>query len=86
MKENNKEQFDLYFTVDVKPDVQENWKQGMGFITKDMLTQNLPKPSEETIILFCGPPLFEKLVKTHLTDLGYSDSMIFKFWIYDCFV
>jgi hypothetical protein len=44
-----------------------------------MLTQNLPKPSEETIILFCGPPLFEKLVKTHLTDLNYSESMIFKF-------
>ena len=25
LKENNKEQFDLYFTVDVKPEAQENW-------------------------------------------------------------
>ena len=39
----------------------------------------MPKPSEETLILYCGPPLFEKLVKTNLNELGYSDSMIFKF-------
>jgi cytochrome-b5 reductase len=79
MKENNKDQFNLYFTVDVQPDEKENWSQGVGFITKEMLLKNLPKPSEVTIILYCGPPLFEKLVKTRLTELGYSDSMMFKF-------
>lgn len=79
MKENNKEQFNLYYTVDVQPEEKDNWKQGVGFITKAMVENTLPQPSEETLILYCGPPLFEKLVKTHLTDLGYSESMMFKF-------
>ena len=52
---------------------------GVGFITKEMLAEKMPAPSEETLILYCGPPPFEKMMKQHLTELGYNDKMQFKF-------
>jgi len=39
----------------------------------------MPQPSPDTIILFCGPPPFEDMMKKHLTELGYKDDMVFKF-------
>jgi ferredoxin-NADP reductase len=44
-----------------------------------MLKNNLPAPGEDTIILFCGPPGFEDMVKKNLQELGYTDKMMFKF-------
>ena len=76
---NYSERFELFFTVDVKPEEQENWNMGVGFITKEMLAEKMPAPSEETLILYCGPPPFEKMMKQHLTELGYNDKMQFKF-------
>ena len=53
----------MYLTVDVQPDAKEDWKMGVGFMTQEMLGEHLPKPSKETLILYCGPPPFEKMVK-----------------------
>jgi NAD(P)H-flavin reductase len=50
----------LYFTVSTVQEV--DWNQGVGHITKEMLKNNLPPPSSETIILICGPHGLEKLV------------------------
>lgn len=36
---NYKDDFKLYLTVDIKPEEKENWKQGVGFITQDMLKE-----------------------------------------------
>ena len=44
-----------------------------------MLKNNLPTPAEDTMILYCGPPGFEAMVKEKLNGLGYNDSMLFKF-------
>jgi NAD(P)H-flavin reductase len=74
-----KDKFHLFLTVDVKPDEKENWKQGVGFITKEMLKKNLPAPGPDTLILYCGPPPFEKMMMQHLKDLGYTNEMQFKF-------
>jgi ferredoxin-NADP reductase len=49
-------------------------------MTKEMLQQNLPAPGEDTLILYCGPPGFEDMMKKNLPELGYAaDSMTFKF-------
>ncbi len=77
--ENYKERFNLYFTVDVKPEESLNWKHGVGFVTKEMIKEKLPAPGEDTIILYCGPPPFEDMMKKHLAELGYSEDMCFKF-------
>lgn len=44
-----------------------------------MMVKNLPPPSKETLILYCGPPPFEKMMKKNLAELGYDDDMFFKF-------
>lgn len=79
LAENYKDNFKLYLTVDVQPEESANWKQGVGFISKEMIEKQMPPPGEQTIILYCGPPPFEDMMKKHLTELGYTDDMIFKF-------
>jgi cytochrome-b5 reductase len=39
MAEKFETNFNLFLTVDVKPDDSENWTQGVGFITKEMLKE-----------------------------------------------
>ena len=78
--ENHKGKFKLFLTVDQKPHESENYKMGVGFITKEMLMNNMPMPSAETLICYCGPPPFEAMMKEHLENMGYDPkSMIFKF-------
>jgi len=70
----------MYLTVDHAPPKSANWKEGIGFVTKDMLKKKMPAPSIDTMILYCGPPIFcEMLSKMLKEDLGYDDSMLFKF-------
>jgi len=44
-----------------------------------MLEKAMPKPSQQTLVCYCGPPPFEKMMKTHLEQLGYDENMVFKF-------
>ena len=37
LQEQYPDNFNLFCTVDVQPDAAENWKQGVGFITREML-------------------------------------------------
>lgn len=74
-----KDNFHLYLTVDIKPEDSENWEQGVGFVTKDMLKEHMPAPGPDTMILYCGPPPFEKMMSQHLSELGYDQDMQFKF-------
>jgi len=79
LADNHKENFKLYFTVDIEPEKSMNWKYGVGFVDPNMMVKNLPAPSKDTLILYCGPPPFEKMMKKNLTELGYEDDMFFKF-------
>ncbi|KAH7289887.1 hypothetical protein KP509_30G022700 [Ceratopteris richardii] len=45
--------FKVYYTVD-KP--TSDWNGGSGYITKDMVLKGMPTPSDDTLILVCGPP------------------------------
>ena len=76
-QQNYPERFKLFYSVDTQP--QGEWKGGVGWLNEDMLKNNLPVPGQDTMILFCGPPGFEAMVKEKLTGLGYNDSMLFKF-------
>lgn len=77
--------FKLFFSVDRVSFINyqnwpNTWSGGRGFITEDMLLQNLPKPDENTLILTCGPPI---LTKNHLlpilNKIGYVNDNIFDF-------
>lgn len=65
-------QFEVWYTLDKPP--TDNWKYDKGFVTKQMISQHLPKPNTNTAIFICGPPLFIKhACKSNLTELGYSN-------------
>ena len=51
-----------------------------------MLKNNLPQPDPDTIILYCGPPPFEKMIDEKLKALGYKDDMLFKFWALSIYI
>jgi len=65
------------------------WRGKKGYITKEMLAEELPNPSDKDSIIFvCGPPAMykalcgprdENKLTGVLADLGYEDSQVFKF-------
>jgi cytochrome-b5 reductase len=48
-------------------------------MTKDMIKEHMPAPGPDTLILFCGPPVFTDMLSTVLKELGYTADMVFKF-------
>merc|ERR1711957_91180 len=71
--------FKPFFTIDSKTP-EENWTGGVGFITKEMIKERLPAPSDDTLILMCGPPVMcTKVLMPYLEEMGYSKDDIFGF-------
>lgn len=87
----NPEKFEVVYFVDDKKDSTDS-KLKTGFITKEYLSANIAKPSEDTHLFICGPPPFLKAYsgeKASVTDqgdltgalkeLGYTAEQVFKF-------
>jgi cytochrome-b5 reductase len=84
------DQFRAFYVLDNPP---EDWKQGKGFITKDLLKETIPGPKEENVKVFvCGPPgLYKAISGTkkspaeqgelsgYLKELGYGEDQVYKF-------
>lgn len=64
----------------------------VGYITKEVLEANLPKPSDDSHVFICGPPPMYKAISGAkvspsdqgevtgiLADLGYDKTHVFKF-------
>jgi cytochrome-b5 reductase len=70
----------VHYTLDFPPD---NWPKqySKGFITKDMIRENLPPPSEDnTLVLMCGPPpMVNFACKANLKEMNYSTSTMVAF-------
>mmetsp|Transcript_47258 Transcript_47258/g.145547 ORF Transcript_47258/g.145547 Transcript_47258/m.145547 type:complete len:330 (+) Transcript_47258:80-1069(+) len=69
--------FALHYTLDFPP---EGWKHKAGFITAEMIKECLPGPSDETLVLMCGPPpMIEFACKKNLEALGYAKTSMVSF-------
>ncbi|KAK9697801.1 hypothetical protein RND81_08G062200 [Saponaria officinalis] len=81
--------FKVFYTVD---NPSKNWRGGVGYVSKDMVAKGLPGPSNDTLVLVCGPPgMMEHIsgnkakdysqgeVSGILKDLGYTEEMVYKF-------
>jgi cytochrome-b5 reductase len=71
--------FTVYHVLNEPP---ENWTQGRGFITSNVIKQYLPQPADDIKILLCGPPPMIKAMKDIMTaenGLGYNKDHIFSF-------
>ncbi|KAK9060727.1 hypothetical protein SSX86_021433 [Deinandra increscens subsp. villosa] len=79
----------VFYTVDSP---SKYWVGGTGYITKDMASKGLPAPSDDTLVLVCGPPgMMEHVsggkakdwsqgeVSGVLKELGYTEDMVYKF-------
>ncbi|KAF9680923.1 hypothetical protein SADUNF_Sadunf06G0172100 [Salix dunnii] len=79
----------IFYTVD---NPSKNWKGGSGYISKDMVVKGLPGPSDDTLILVCGPPGMMKHISGDkakdrsqgeltglLKEAGYTEEMVYKF-------
>lgn len=69
------DQVKIWYTL-VKAD--EGWKYSVGFVDENMIKEHMPPPSDDSIILMCGPPPMIKFACTpNLDKLGYSESKRF---------
>ncbi|KAG0629793.1 hypothetical protein M758_1G130800 [Ceratodon purpureus] len=81
--------FKVFYVVSKE---SEGWKGGKGHVTKDVLKKGLPSPSDDTLILVCGPPGLMNLISGDkapdksqgeligmLKDLGYTPQQVYKF-------
>jgi len=81
--------FKVFYTLDTPT---PSWPFGKGFVSAEMIKQNLPSPSDQISIFVCGPdPMLKFLagpkgpdytqgdVTGLLSDLGYSSANVFKF-------
>ena len=78
MKNDNKNRFHLYYTLDEPP--KRGWKGGKGFINTEMCEKALPECSDDTFIFICGPPPMIKFaVEPSLKEMGYKENQWFAF-------
>jgi cytochrome-b5 reductase len=81
-----------YFVDEAKSEDKAASNLNVGFITKEVIEKNLPKPSAASHVFICGPPpLYKALsgpkvsptdqgeVTGVLAELGYDKTHVFKF-------
>ncbi|XP_008313618.2 NADH-cytochrome b5 reductase 3 [Cynoglossus semilaevis] len=74
---NNPDRFNLWLTLDRAPD---DWEYSQGFISEDMVRNHLPPPSDDTLILMCGPPpMIQFACNPNLDKVGHAESRRFTF-------
>lgn len=79
----------VFYTVD---NPTKTWKGGAGYISKDMVVKGLPAPSDDTLVLVCGPPGMMQHISGEkakdwtqgevsgiLKEAGYTEQMVYKF-------
>jgi len=87
---NHRDRFKIHYTIDKA--VTKTWKHDVGFVSQDMLKKYLPPPSDDSLIMVCGPPPMMNHVSGDkapdysqgeltglLKNMGYSKSGVFKF-------
>jgi len=80
----------MYYLVDKAP--PGGWEGGVGHLTEDIARQQLPPPSDDHLILVCGPPPMMKAISGDkapdksqgelegiLAKIGYTKDQVYKF-------
>jgi len=68
---NNPGCLQVWYTVDKAP---EGWKYSEGFVNEDMIKEHLLPPSDDGLIVMCGPPPMVKFAcLPNLDKIGYEE-------------
>ncbi|KAF5298586.1 hypothetical protein FQR65_LT09681 [Abscondita terminalis] len=71
------DQFKLWYTLDNTP---EGWKYSKGFVNDQMIKDHLFAPSDDVLIVMCGPPPMINFACTPSLDrLGYNKDLCFAY-------
>jgi len=71
------DRFQVWYTVD-RPN--PDWKYSSGFISSEMIEEHLFPPSNDNLVLMCGPPpMINFACQPNLDKLGHSQSMRFSY-------
>lgn len=84
---------DRFSVYHVLGEVPAGWKQGQGFVNKEIIAAHSPAPAAgaDVKVMICGPPPMMAAVcgakdgkdqgklGGHLLDMGYSQEQVFKF-------
>lgn len=62
------DQFTVHYVLNEAP---AGWKGSQGFVTAEIIDAQLPKASELTNLLLCGPPPMISAMKKAAVELGY---------------
>jgi cytochrome-b5 reductase len=73
LMESNKNQFKVFYVLNNPP---ENWKGGVGFVTKEIIQEHLPKPLADVKALLCGPPPMIKAMQASLEEIGFEKARL----------
>ncbi|KAG0178479.1 NADH-cytochrome b5 reductase [Apophysomyces sp. BC1021] len=76
--------FKVYYVLNNAP---EDWKEGIGFVSSDMIREYCPAPANDIKILLCGPPPMVSILAKATSELGYEkpravsrmEDQVFKF-------
>lgn len=56
------------------------WQYSSGFVNAEMIADHLYEPSEDTLVLMCGPkPMIKFACHPALEKLGYDPNLCFKY-------
>lgn len=56
------------------------WAYSSGFVNEEMISNHLPPPGDDTLVLLCGPPaMINSACLPNLEKLGYDKSRIFAY-------
>lgn len=56
------------------------WSYSSGFVTCDMIRDNLPAPSSDVLIVLCGPPaMIQNACLPNLDKLGHKKENVFAY-------
>lgn len=69
---------DLTLTIDKKND-DEEWDGHVGFITKELLEEKVAAPSEDHLVMYCGPKPMNAHVRGLLLEIGHAENNVVKF-------
>ncbi|XP_048511835.1 NADH-cytochrome b5 reductase 3 isoform X2 [Athalia rosae] len=74
---NHPDQFKLWYTVDTS---SEGWPYSTGHVNADMISSHLFPPSDDTLVLMCGPPpMINFACNPNLDKLGYNPKLRFAY-------
>jgi len=71
------DQFKLWYTVD-RP--SEDWKYSTGFVSAEMIKEHLYAPSDDHLVVMCGPPpMIDFACVPNLDKLGFDPEKCFAY-------